>query len=119
MTETLRCERCGAPVVPGTTAQACPACLLQLALESLSDMPTTPEAKPPPRGVLHAGGAGPERIGPYRSSRQLGEGGMGVVYLAEQDAAGPAPRRAQGHQARAWTRARSSRGSRPSGRRWR
>ena len=42
-------------------------------------------------------------IGPYKLLQQIGEGGMGTVYMAEQTAAGPAQGRPQGHQGRAWT----------------
>ena len=38
-------------------------------------------------------------IGPYKLLQQIGEGGMGVVYMAEQTEAGPPQRGAQDHQA--------------------
>jgi serine/threonine protein kinase len=41
--------------------------------------PTDPSATRPPTGVS------PSHVGPYKLLRQIGEGGMGVVYMAEQE----------------------------------
>ena len=57
-------------------------------------------------------------IGPYKLLEPIGEGGMGTVYMAEQTAAGAAHRSPSSSSRPAWTAARSSPASRPSGRRW-
>jgi serine/threonine protein kinase len=58
--------------------------------QELGDFMARPaESEPEPAGVDHPVSQ-PERIGAYRIQRPLGFGGMGVVYLAEQDS----PRRA-------------------------
>ena len=57
-------------------------------------------------------------IGPYKLLEQIGEGGFGVVFMAEQHAAGPPQGRPEGHQAGHGHAGRWSPASRPSGRRW-
>src|SRR5688572_24703342 len=64
MTEAvLNCSRCGATLDSDDRDGACPACLLELAV-----------------------GDCVEKVGPFRILQTLGEGGCGIVYMAEQQA---------------------------------
>jgi len=78
---STQCPQCGTRVEEG---RPCPQCLLGLGLAATE---TTTQDTAPPVGI-----GGPnvfahpvERIDSYRLIKILGQGGMGIVYLAEQE----------------------------------
>lgn len=83
-----RCARCGTPLREAPGGPVCPRCLLALALDQI---PTPPElAASTTAAQLFAGPVVigkdvPEHIGPYHLLQILGTGGMGIVFLAEQE----------------------------------
>src|ERR1039457_384428 len=103
----VRCPRCGAEYQPQTTAGVCPACAFGEALAappaagsasplSLEDIPvpvrpnaTAKETAATPAKTIALSIPPTEkpgdRIGRYKLLEQIGEGGCGVVYVAEQE----------------------------------
>jgi len=74
VTGAERCPHCGSEL-PNLPAEGlCPACLLKEVLAG--------EAEPAPEESPEEDG---QRYGPYTTVRILGEGGMGIVYLARQE----------------------------------
>src|SRR5258708_25414720 len=76
-----RCLKCGASMESG---RPCLQCLLRL---GLADNATVTEITPPGARFPERGSAPrvTDRIDSYHLLRILGEGGMGIVYLAEQE----------------------------------
>src|SRR5262249_7048730 len=89
------CRRCGAPLPDHTPGNRCPRCLLALALLEASEeaapdpqpsrLPAPPVIAAMPLATQMAGDdATGDRIGRYKLLQKIGEGGCGVVYMAEQ-----------------------------------
>jgi serine/threonine protein kinase/Tfp pilus assembly protein PilF len=77
------CAECGAPLPKNAPGGRCPKCLLLLGLEEAEDDPTDPRSKlrPGQRPGLERPGM---LVGRYKLLEQIGEGGFGIVFMAEQ-----------------------------------
>src|SRR5207247_610773 len=77
------CAECGAPLPTNAPGNRCPKCLLQLALGESGHDPALAKTSLIPQSEMLIEQIG-TMIGRYKLLQQIGEGGFGVVFMAEQ-----------------------------------
>jgi len=78
MAQMTLCSRCGAPLLSGAPGGHCLRCLLEFGLDPADDAAAADTAE---IAVERIG----DLIGSYKLVQKIGEGGCGIVYLAEQE----------------------------------
>ena len=92
MTTTATCPQCGAALPPEAPAGLCPRCLLEAGLapdsaqesSATTDWPNQPESLKPSAPAETMEQPGSVIAGRYKLLEQIGEGGFGIVFMAEQ-----------------------------------
>src|SRR2546425_11795238 len=78
MPDSHNCPKCGTPLPVAAPRGHCVRCLLQLSLNTVEDDPSLSHPLGEGRGEDFP------QLSNYRLLQKIGEGGCGVVYLAEQ-----------------------------------
>src|SRR5712691_6939814 len=77
------CTECGLAIAADSPGRFCPQCLFRLGLGPEEESVQSPMSHVRAPGALIAKPG--DRIGPYRLLQEIGHGGCGVVYMAEQE----------------------------------
>src|SRR5437879_4280869 len=94
MAETRTCPKCGAKLAGDALGGLCPKCVAQRALGSANADSATVVSEiqssslPPPGSTIRVelpSDKPGDKIGPYKLLEEIGEGGMGSVWMAQQE----------------------------------
>ena len=85
MPPPLYCQKCGSELASGTST--CLKCQLGFGVQSSVEVPsgTIPHGDPLLLDLETLGERAGDRVGQYKLVEKIGEGGFGVVYVAEQE----------------------------------
>ncbi len=85
MGEVRTCPQCGTQLLWDALDGLCPHCLANVAFEPAPAMQDSAPAPSAASSLPQLSEKAGDKIGHYKLLQQIGEGGCGVVYMAEQE----------------------------------